>query len=394
MKRYIGVKLLSAKPMTHGEAVDDHKIPQGESIDHDEEGYLVKYTDDYYSWSPKDVFESAYQECPQYENNIIGDKQAEEFPSLGQVKSYNHAVVGVDGLTEFINGDRFKNLSPSLKRSKQKERLALTMYRDCIADQMRLSEIDIRPVEDDTVGPSDERDQLTWPGTNMVLPAGVESDDVSDTYHTFGELYDFRQMYNAGMFNMLASTDTCEVHKSTKHFDGEDCFGGGWFVVVAILPDGQISNHYEMKDWDLFHCESVEKAKYEFDGHTPTDVLDRLKSFAMSFNGVVGVKESDITAVHRPVDMSFGLAINELSSGKKVARSGWNGKGMWLAIQEGSTISKEQARGGVAKLVADGGAEEIVINSHIDMKTADGSITIGWAPSQLDMLADDWLVVE
>ena len=29
-------------------------------------------------------------------------------------------------------------------------------------------------------------------------------------------------------------------------------------------------------------------------------------------------------------------------------------------------------------------------NWNIDMKTADGSITIGWAPSQVDMLAEDW----
>jgi len=69
-----------------------------------------------------------------------------------------------------------------------------------------------------------------------------------------------------------------DVHKSWKHNDGELCFGGGWFVVVAVLPTGQISNHYEAKDWDLFKIPEVEKAKYEFDGHTANDVLERLKS--------------------------------------------------------------------------------------------------------------------
>ena len=34
--------------------------------------------------------------------------------------------------------------------------------------------------------------------------------------------------------------------------------------------------------------------------------------------------------------------------------------------------------------------DPIKFNDHIDMKTADGSITIGWAPSQVDMLAEDW----
>jgi hypothetical protein len=66
------------------------------------------------------------------------------------------------------------------------------------------------------------------------------------------------------------------LFRSIRHNDGELCFGGGWFVVVAVLPSGQITNHYEMTDWDLFQVPEVEKAKYEFDGHTSTDVLSRL----------------------------------------------------------------------------------------------------------------------
>jgi len=102
--------------------------------------------------------------------------------------------------------------------------------------------------------------------------------DISDGYHTFGELYEFRKIYNAILFNEWAVQGKYEVHKSKKHFDGEYCFGGGWFIVVAILPAGQISNHYELKDWDLFKCEELEKAKYEFDGHTSSDVIKRLSN--------------------------------------------------------------------------------------------------------------------
>lgn len=107
---------------------------------------------------------------------------------------------------------------------------------------------------------------------------------ISDGYHTFDELYEFRKIYNAVLFNTWASGwkegfgVKHDVHKSKKHFDGEECFGGGWFIVVAILPTGQISNHYELKDWELFNIPETEKAKYEFDGHTPQDVLNRLKS--------------------------------------------------------------------------------------------------------------------
>lgn len=62
-----------------------------------------------------------------------------------------------------------------------------------------------------------------------------------------------------------------------KHSDGELCFGGGWFIVVATLPTGDISNHYEMKDWGLFQCEEREIAK-EWDGHTAKNVVERLQA--------------------------------------------------------------------------------------------------------------------
>lgn len=97
---------------------------------------------------------------------------------------------------------------------------------------------------------------------------------------------------------------------------------------------------------------------------------------------------------YRPTDgMSFGLAIEALKQGKRVARAGWNGKGMWLAMQGGSVITPEQARGGAAKGRADEGAELIVILPHIDMRAADGSIVVGWLASQTDMLADEWQIV-
>ena len=116
--------------------------------------------------------------------------------------------------------------------------------------------------------------------------------ELSDGYHTYDELYEFRKMYNATLFNEWAIPITCHtptedvilerpkynVHKSWKHHDGEPCFGGGWFIVSAMLPTGLISNHYKAEDWDLFKVPEVEKALYEFDGHTPQDVLHRLKN--------------------------------------------------------------------------------------------------------------------
>jgi hypothetical protein len=93
--------------------------------------------------------------------------------------------------------------------------------------------------------------------------------------------------------------------------------------------------------------------------------------------------------------MSFGHAIAALKAGERVARAGWNGKGMWLALTPGSTISSMQARSGaaLARATEDPAPDTIAILPHIDMRAADGSIVIGWLASQTDMLADDWQVV-
>jgi hypothetical protein len=109
-------------------------------------------------------------------------------------------------------------------------------------------------------------------------PVAIDG-NTSDGYHTFNELYEFRKAYNAALFNEWAVGGKCSVHKSWRHHDGELCFGGGWFIVVAVLPDGQISNHYEAKDWDLFAVPETERALFEFDGHTGADVVERLKAY-------------------------------------------------------------------------------------------------------------------
>ena len=98
-----------------------------------------------------------------------------------------------------------------------------------------------------------------------------KSGEASDGYHTFNELYDFRREYNAALVN----SGIWKAHKSYRHHDGELCFGGGWFIVMIETPFGQISNHYENKYWNEFHCEEKEFAD-EWDGHTEKDVIARL----------------------------------------------------------------------------------------------------------------------
>ncbi len=85
---------------------------------------------------------------------------------------------------------------------------------------------------------------------------------------------------------------------------------------------------------------------------------------------------------NRPCDeMPFSLAIESLRQGKKIARMGWNGKGMFIYLVEGEVTDSfdEQKR---------------KICSHINMKAADDSIVVGWLASQTDMLSDDWNIVD
>jgi len=59
MKTYIGCKIINAEPMSHNGFLYSQSK---DSVDEDESGYKVVYPDGYESWSPKEVFESAYRE--------------------------------------------------------------------------------------------------------------------------------------------------------------------------------------------------------------------------------------------------------------------------------------------------------------------------------------------
>lgn len=103
---------------------------------------------------------------------------------------------------------------------------------------------------------------------------------ISDGYHTFSELYEIRMALTAIAFNNFPRNKKANYypHKSKYHHNGELCFDGNWFIVVAMLPSGQISFHYPMKYWDKFKIPETTQALFPFDGHTTKDVINRLLS--------------------------------------------------------------------------------------------------------------------
>ncbi len=112
----------------------------------------------------------------------------------------------------------------------------------------------------------------------------VQTGLISDTYHTFDELYEYRKILTAILFNSFHRKGLM-VRKSWKHSDGEWCFGveGKWFIVAVVLPEGQVSFHYKAKDWNLFQIPDQEQISFEYDGHTPSDALKRLFQYNERF---------------------------------------------------------------------------------------------------------------
>ena len=78
----------------------------------------------------------------------------------------------------------------------------------------------------------------------------------------------------------------------------------------------------------------------------------------------------------------FGEAIRNLKNGKKVARKGWNGKGMFLFLADEIHFFTE------AELPKKE-SEAYDMLPSITMKTADDKCVVGWLASQTDMLAND-----
>lgn len=90
--------------------------------------------------------------------------------------------------------------------------------------------------------------------------------------------------------------------------------------------------------------------------------------------------------------MNFGQALEALKEGKKVARKGWNGKGMWIALMPALYLDKDIINGRTKKHIGEG--VDLDSQPYIVMWTATGQWQPGWLASQADMLAEDWELVE
>ena len=86
--------------------------------------------------------------------------------------------------------------------------------------------------------------------------------------------------------------------------------------------------------------------------------------------------------------MNFGQALEYMKDGLRVAREGWNGKGMFVFLVDSINFATKADLSSVMHLKGDLTLPSIV------MKTADDRFVVGWLASQTDMLAEDWMIVK
>jgi len=112
--------------------------------------------------------------------------------------------------------------------------------------------------------------------------------------------------------------------------------------------------------------------------------------------------------------VSFGEAIIAVKQGKRIAREGWNGKGMFVFQRPADILTHDFIVNSVKSLptsvktffkkTIDSGCNDetkkylsespVKFTAYLCMYAADGSIVNGWLASQTDMLSDDWTVLD
>lgn len=122
------------------------------------------------------------------------------------------------------------------------------------------------------------------------------------------------------------------------------------------------------------------------------------------------------TSQHETELVSFGTALEALKEGKRAARVGWNGKGMFIFMRPADEIRIDIVVNNIKSLpksVKDYYAQDIqnedgdqlkpefidendtvMFTAYLCMKAADGVIVNGWLASQTDMLSNDWIILD
>lgn len=160
---------------------------------------------------------------------------------------------------------------------------------------------------------------------------------------------------------------------------------------VVELTEMNRLEYNDYRGWDLPADENGDDEGYL------VEYLDGGKVNDSRHAGYISWSPKDVADRHyRPVDqLTFGMAVEAAKLGHKISRKGWNGKGMWVIFNPGSSGQiLEMSEGSIYK---NQGLDECEILPHFDMYTINAhgrqAMLPGWLASQTDMIADDWGIV-
>lgn len=98
-------------------------------------------------------------------------------------------------------------------------------------------------------------------------------------------------------------------------------------------------------------------------------------------------KEAFEEAYRQTDRMNFGLAIEAAKKGKRIARAGWNGKGMYVLLADVEEMHTEAN-------LSEFEDQDVEIGQLLVLRTAQKTLQPGWLATQSDILADDWYIVD
>lgn len=111
----------------------------------------------------------------------------------------------------------------------------------------------------------------------LIKDKGIDTNKISDGYHTFGELYSHRIELWIALCKMSVQTEQRRlVWRSTKHSDGTEI--DGWFLLGMSSTNGlQMTYHLPIGVWNKCYFATQMDTAPTWDGHTSNDVIDRLQ---------------------------------------------------------------------------------------------------------------------
>lgn len=158
------------------------------------------------------------------------------------------------------------------------------------------------------------------------------------------------------------------------------------YIGTKVIKSRQLTRgeYNQLRGWTLPENENPHEIGYlvEYEDHHVT--WTPKETFEMTYTDI----EAGV--------LNFGQALSLLKQGFNVTREDWGSKRRFIYLVHSQTIPynnlRNQAKEALAKTPNNEGLT-VTINSHIDMKTFDDCIIIGWTASQADMLAEDWKVI-